>query len=162
MFKTKWMKITMYMHFHKCPSMCACAICYNIPGSSTGLVNFPWLLWSWQKSLLSTNLEGSQPNNRTKLKKLFQNGQLHTKPRKQLTEYGYNTKSSYIRVPGWEEDGEFGEEINLLISQGNQYTSSSLPQFTVQHRVQDGVIALHILRFKDIHVPMHENSVNVS
>ena len=48
-------------------------------------------------------------------------------------------------VPSGEEDGEGWGEINVLVSQRDQHSSSSAPHFSVQHWVQDRIIGLHIL-----------------
>lgn len=48
-------------------------------------------------------------------------------------------------VSGREEDGEGGGEINVLVTQRNQHPAPRTPDLSVQHWIQDRVIALHIL-----------------
>ena len=53
---------------------------------------------------------------------------------------------TYWWISCGEEDGEWWREINVLVSKGDEDTPTSTTNLTVQDRVQDGVIALHILR----------------
>ena len=48
-------------------------------------------------------------------------------------------------VPRGEEDGEGRGEIDVLISEGDEDTPTCPADFTVQHRVEDWIIALNIL-----------------
>ena len=54
---------------------------------------------------------------------------------------------------GWiscgEKDGEWWGEINVLVSEGDEDTPTSTTNLTVEDRVQDGVIALNILKWKN-------------
>ena len=54
--------------------------------------------------------------------------------------------STYRGVPGGEEDGECGRQVDVLVSQGHQHPAAGPPQLSVQHRVQNRVIVLHVLR----------------
>lgn len=51
----------------------------------------------------------------------------------------------HVGVTGGKEDGEGGGQVNVLVTQGDQHSASSAAQLPVQHRIQDGVITLHIL-----------------
>ena len=59
---------------------------------------------------------------------------------------------------GWiscgEEDGEWWREINVLVSKCDEDTPTSTTNLTVQDRVQDGVIALNILKWELAYVCM--------
>lgn len=57
---------------------------------------------------------------------------------------------TYSGVTSGQEDSEGGRQINVLVSQGDQHTTSSASQFSVEHWVQDGVIALYILNQKRV------------
>lgn len=60
---------------------------------------------------------------------------------------------------GWiscgEEDGEWWREINVLVSKGDEDTPTSATNLTIQDRVQNGVIALNILKWERKSICMH-------
>lgn len=52
---------------------------------------------------------------------------------------------SYRRVSCGEEDHKRRRQIDVLVSQGDEDAASGSAHLSVQHRVQDWVVALHIL-----------------
>ena len=54
--------------------------------------------------------------------------------------------SAHRGVPGGEEDGEGGREIDVLIPQRDQDTAARATNLPVQDRVQDGVVTLNVLK----------------
>lgn len=52
---------------------------------------------------------------------------------------------TYCWISGGKEDNEGWWQINVLVSQSNQNSASSSSDFTIQNRIQNWVIALHIL-----------------
>lgn len=52
----------------------------------------------------------------------------------------------YRRVSRGEEDDEGRRQIDVLISEGDENTAAGSPHLSVEHRVQYGVVTLHVLR----------------
>lgn len=52
---------------------------------------------------------------------------------------------TYRRVSRGEEDDEGRRKIDVLISEGDENTAAGSPHLSVEHRVQYGVVTLHVL-----------------
>ena len=53
--------------------------------------------------------------------------------------------SAHGRISSWEEDRERGRQIDILIAQRNQHPPSRSPQLSIQDRIQNRIVTLHIL-----------------
>ena len=53
--------------------------------------------------------------------------------------------TTYRGIPGGQEDGEWWWEIDVLVTQCDEDTASCTPQLPVEHRVEDGIVVLHVL-----------------
>lgn len=51
----------------------------------------------------------------------------------------------YRGVSCGEEDDEGRRQIDVLISERDEHSAAGPAHLSVQHRVQDGVVALHVL-----------------
>ena len=49
------------------------------------------------------------------------------------------------RISSWEEDRERGRQIDVLIAQRDQHPSSCSSQLSIQDRIQNWIVTLHIL-----------------
>ena len=48
-------------------------------------------------------------------------------------------------VSGRQEDGERGRQVYVLVSESDEDATSSSSQLSVQHGIQDWIVALHVL-----------------
>lgn len=52
---------------------------------------------------------------------------------------------TYCWISCWQEDGKGRRQIDILIAKSDQNTATCATQLTVQHRIQNWIVALNIL-----------------
>ena len=83
------------------------------------------------------------------LEHLVQTLRLQTAPRHREVDEG-DARADVGReldggVPGGQEHGEHGRQVDVLVAQRDQVAAAGAPDLAVQHRVQNRVVVLHVL-----------------
>lgn len=69
------------------------------------------------------------------------------------------TADTHRGISGGQENGERWRKINILVTKGDEDTPTSATHLTVEDRVENRIIALHILRSRERNVITKNSSV---